>query len=319
MKEKNIKVNTICSHFGLDKRGLNQSNVDFFDSNLNKDNLAFYDYNRVMNDKSSQLGRTLSDKLRLFLLSLMTQALQANQTDGLRLLDGIAEINDTRLGYSVHSSNGLSIGKVMKPLFFDSLSFLRKSYKEDQISFNAIRLGIENISYDRISDICVSICLAELISFTQEQANLYDIPLTTKKSFLIFDITRKIWETEAFELPEFQGKAIIFVPKRYISSKVKAICTLDQFISHGFFNFLAYSEKYSHLKRSNGKNYLKDFEEYLKKSKISFKEIARDLLSNYRDLLDNFESKHFAGIEELSTEELVRISNGRSIKTLNKT
>lgn len=309
MKKTNITVNTICSHFGLDKKGLNQSNVDFFDSNLNKDNLAFYDYNRVMNDRNSQLGRILSDKLRVFLLALMTQALRSNQTDGLRLLDGIAEVNDTRLGYSVNSSHGLSIGKVMKPLFFDSLSFLRKSYKADQISFNAIRLGIENISYDRISDICVSVCLTELISFTQEQAKLHGIPITTKKKFSIFDITQKIWENKTYELPEYQGKTIIFIPKRYISSRTKAICTLDQFISYGFFNFLSYSEKYSHLKRSNGRNYLKDFEEYLKKNKISFKEIARDLLSNHKNILDDFESKHFVGIEELSTEELIRISN----------
>ncbi|MCY4779082.1 hypothetical protein ORI89_05435 [Sphingobacterium sp. UT-1RO-CII-1] len=309
MKEKKNIVNTICSHFGLDKKGFNQSSVDFFDANLNKDNLAFFDYNRVMNDKSSQLGRTMSDKLRVFLLALMTQALRENQKDGLKLLDGIAEINDTRLGYSANSSYGLSIGKVMKPLFFDSLSFLRKSYKADQISFNAIRLGIKDISYDRISDICVSLCLIDLVSFTQEQANLHGIPLTTKKRFSIFDITQKIWQTKSFELPEYQGKTIVFIPKRYVSSKVKAICTLDQFISYGFFNFLAYSEKYSHLKRKDGKNYLKDFEEYLKKHNIPFKDIARDLLSNHKNILDDFESKHFLKIEELSTEELVKIAN----------
>ena len=197
----------------------------------------------------------------------------------------------------------------MKPLFFDSMSFLKESYKADQISFNALRLGIKDISYDRISDICVAVCLEELAIYTQEQANLYDIPLAKSKSYNVFDIAQKIWCKKNFTLPEYQGKQIILIPKKYISSKTKAICTLDKFVSYGFFNFLAYNEKYSHLKRNNGKNYLKDFEEYLRKEGISFKEVARELLSNYKGILDDFEVKQFNNIVDLTTEELLKISN----------
>lgn len=43
-----VKINTIISVFGLDKKGFSQSNVDFFNLNLDKDNLAFVDYNRLV-------------------------------------------------------------------------------------------------------------------------------------------------------------------------------------------------------------------------------------------------------------------------------
>lgn len=305
--KKNI-VNTICTHFKLKENGIGQHNVDFFDANLDKDNLAFFDYNRILNDRSNKRGKILSDKLRVFLLALMTQAFKDNEKEGLKLLSGITEINATKLGYSKTNSKGLSIGKVMKPIFLKSLSFLKKSYASDQISLNTLRLGIKDISYDRISDICVSICLEDLITYTQEQCALHNIPSLTKKSLKVFNLSNKIWESKSFLLPEYKGKPIIFIPKVYISSKTKAICTLDQFISYGYFNILQYSSEYSHLKRANGKNYLKDFEEYLKKHNIPFKDIARSLIENNKSIIDDFESKKFQKIEELTTDDLERIT-----------
>ena len=96
MNKKENKVNTFCSNFDLNKMGIGQKDVSFFDINLDKDNLAFFDYNRVVKDISSDLGKRLSDKLRVFLLGIMIQSIKANQKDGLRFLDGIAEINETR-------------------------------------------------------------------------------------------------------------------------------------------------------------------------------------------------------------------------------
>ena len=60
------KINTIISHFSLDKQGLTQDNVDFFNINLDKDNLAFFDYNRILKHSSSILGKKIEDNLRIF-------------------------------------------------------------------------------------------------------------------------------------------------------------------------------------------------------------------------------------------------------------
>lgn len=302
-------TNTIISVFGLDKRGLTQDNVDFFNVDLDEDNLGFFDYNRILKYSSTKTGKKIADNLSGFLLALFTTAIKKDTKLGLELLDGIKECNDTRLGYSNGKSYGVSIGKKMKPIFLNSLSFFKQAYVKNQMSFNTLKLGIDNISYDRISDICVSINLESLIDYTNDECKRYGIASTKKKTFKIFDLAGKIWKTKTYNLPEFNGSTIIFIPKIFISSKSRAICTLDQFVSYGFKTIIQYSGAISHLKNKHGKIYYKDYEDYLKKNGISKKQIARDLITKHNDIISKFEAIKNPKITDLSTLELETITN----------
>ena len=240
---------------------------------------------------------------------MFTHAVKKDTIKGLQLLDGVKECNDTHLGYSTANSYGVSIGKKMKPIFLNSLSFFKQAYIKDQMSFNTLKLGIDNISYDRISDICVSINIQYLIEYTNAECKKHDIKCLTKKIFKIFDLPTKIWKNQSFTLPEYNGKTIIFIPKNLVSSKTRAICTLEQFISYGFKTIIQYTSTLSHLKNSNGKILYKDYEDYLKKQGISKKQIARELIPNHSNIVSQFELIKNPKIDDLSTHELEAITN----------
>jgi len=308
MGKKQKNINSIISHFGLDEKGLTQNDVDFFNVNLDKDNLAFLDYNRIIKHSADPLCRSMADNFRSFLYNLFNYAAKRDIKAGLKILDGIKEYNDTRLGYSENNSKGVSIGNVMKPMFLHALAFLKEAFINDQISSNTLRYGIDGISYDRISDISVSVVIQFLIQYTVGQCKEYNILCESKRRFLVYRVRDKSWHSEDFLLPEYKGKTIIFVPKKLISSKAKAVCTFAQFMSYGFQNYSKFDPDFQHLKRPDGKIYYKDFKEYLKKNNISRKEIARRLIESQKDVIAGFEKLRYADIEDLTTEELLAAS-----------
>lgn len=301
-------MKTIISHFGLDTKGLKQKDVDFFNVKLEHDNLAFVDYNRLIKHSSDKLCHLMLDTMRSVLMSLITSSSYGKQNLGLNLLSGIKECNETRLGYSKGKVNGVSLGKVMKPIFLGSLDFLKSINKKNQISLNALRLGIENISYDRISDITISYCLPYLGQYTEEQCKIHNINCNTKKNFKVFNFTQNKWETKSFLLPEFNGKPIVFIPKKLISGKIRALCTLEQFVSFGFREIIQYSSGVQKLKNKKGTVYYKDYEEYLKKIGKTKKQVGRELLSQHNNLLDKFEAPIISNILDLTDDELEGIT-----------
>ncbi|MFC6102826.1 hypothetical protein [Olivibacter domesticus] len=309
MGKKQKNINTIISHFELDKNGFTQSNVDFFNVNLDKDNLAFVDYNRIIKYSADPLCQSMADNFRSFLFNLFNYAAKRDTKSGLKILEGIKECNDTRLGYSKNNSKGVSIGSVMKPMFLQALSFLKTAYINDQISSNTLRYGIDGISYDRISDISVSVETQFLAQYTVDQCKQHNILCESKRRFLVYSVKDKSWHPEVFQLPEYKGKTIIFIPKKLISSKAKAVCTFAQFMSYGFKNYIKYSDDIQHLKRADGKIYYKDYKEYLKKNSISRKRVARGLIESEKDIIFQFEKVRFSDIEDLSTQDLVAITN----------
>src|SRR5690606_35559061 len=112
----------------------------------------------------------------------------------LTLLEGIRECNYTFLGYSNGRPSGNSMGKKMKPIFLDALGFLKAAYFKDQLSLNALRFGIRNISYDRVSDITVSVLKEYLIEYTQNQCAAHGIECNVKTGQLVFNLASNSWK-----------------------------------------------------------------------------------------------------------------------------
>lgn len=303
-----VKLDTIISVFGLDSAGYTQNNVEFFNVNLTRDNLAFFDYNRLLQN-SDPLSIKMKDKLQSYLYKLFASATSSNKTNqGLELLSRIKECNHTKLGYSEGKPNGNSLGKELKPIFLSELSFLKKAYVTDQISFNAIRLGIKKISFDRVSDICVSVVLESLIDFTNEQCIKHGVPSNTDVKEYVFDNLNKRWIITKFKLPEYLGKPIVFIPKKYISSEGKATCKLDQFIRFGFKNYIQNSPEVQALKK-DGKLSYKTYMVHIKSKGIRLKDVSKELLNKKSDLLTDFESYRLPLIQEMREEDFANIVN----------
>ncbi|SFA57801.1 hypothetical protein SAMN04488511_1187 [Pedobacter suwonensis] len=302
---------TIISEFGLDKIGHSQSTVEFLNVKLEFDNLAFLDYNKVLKF-ASPLTLEMKKSLDAFLNQLFQSVVFNKPNDTRKLLKGLHESNQTRLGFSSKRPHGNSVGSVLKQLIQDNTEFVINSLKTGQFSYNTLYFGIDQVGPDRISDIIVSIIKSQLITFTQEQCTKHGIPTKAIKLRNVFNYSTKSWENGTFDLPVFDGLPIIFIPKKLISSDSGLVSSYNRFLRYGFTHFVKNNTEYAFLMDEKNKEKgvkKKDYEAYLKTAHISNKDqVKKWIISNKTAILD-FESELDPHITLLSDKELEEVVN----------
>ncbi|MGM9476408.1 hypothetical protein ACS5PU_08250 [Pedobacter sp. GSP4] len=302
---------TIITHFALDKLGLSQADVDFLDVKLEEDNLIFVDYNKVLKLKTP-LTSQMKASLDSFLDTFFHSALFKRSNESKMLLKGLHECNATRLGYSTKKPHGNSVGSVLQDLIKENTESVVNSLKTGQFSYNTLYFGIPQIGPDRISDIVVSIIKPQLIMYTQEQCAKYGIPTTLVKVSSIFDSSKASWVKGKYELPVFNGKPIIFIPKSISSTDSNLISTYNRFLRYGFRNFVKHNTEYAFLVDAEDKGKgvrKKDYEAYLKENGISPKQEAIKWIASDDMSILNFETELMSILEEISTQEIIRAIN----------
>jgi hypothetical protein len=302
---------TIITNFALDKQGLSQADVDFLDVKLEEDNLIFVDYNKVLKFKTP-LTHQMKISLDLFLNSFFHNALFKKNNETKLLLKGLHECNATRLGYSAKRPHGNSVGTVLQDLIKENTETLVSSLKTGQFSYNTLYFGIPQIGPDRISDIVVSIIKPQLITYTQEQCAKHNIPTALVKVSSIFDSATAGWIKGKFELPMYNGKPIIFIPKSISSTDSSLISTYNRFLRYGFRNFVKHNTEYKFLidDKNKGRGVRKkDYEAYLKQSGKSPKQEALKWITGDNMSIVNFETELMEKLEEISTQEIINAIN----------
>jgi len=303
--------NTIISHFQLDKKGFTQSNVDFVNVKLDYDNLAFVDYNKILKFASPQT-KDMKKSLDVFLNALFENVVFKKPVETRKLLKGIHESNQTRLGFSTKKPHGNSVGSVLKQLIQDNTEFIIESLKTGQFSYNTLYFGIDQVGPDRISDILVSIIKGQLIQFTVDQCLKHAIPTSSVKIKNTFNSLTKIWETKLCELPVFDGLPIIFIPKVLISTNSGLVGSYNRFLRYGFRNFVKNNTEYTFLMDAQNLDKgvkKKDYDNYLKAQHISHKDESKRWIVKNNTAIIDFESENVAVIQELTTQELEAIIN----------
>lgn len=299
---------TIIKHFGLDKLGLSQANVDFLDVKLEEDNLIFVDYNKILKFKTP-LNLEMKIALDAFLNGFFKSTFFKKRAETKVLLKGLHECNATRLGYSESSSDGNSVGRVLQELIRENTEFVIEALKTGQFSYNTLFFGVGQVGPDRISDILVSIIKPQLIRYTQEQCRKYSISTSKVVVKSIFNPKTLNWEQGQFDLPLYDGSPIIFIPKSIVSTDGNLISTYNRFLRYGFRNFVKYNTEYQFLVNENdqGKGVRKkDYDAYLKLNGISPKdEVKKWIVNNGTSVID-FESENMENLEEISTEDILK-------------
>jgi hypothetical protein len=82
-------------------------------------------------------------------------------------------------------------------------------------------LFVEGIGRDKVSDITTNIIRDLLITYTQQQCNLHDIPLTgTVASGRIWDESQGRWRERYVQLPTYRDTRVILVPKHIVRRRL---------------------------------------------------------------------------------------------------
>lgn len=305
----------ITNHFRLlNSQGefLSQENVDFINLHIDIDNPFFIDFNRIFTS-NGPLALEMKRNLKSYISNLSKFVVTNNQGSLYNLLKGIHETNATCLGLSEGYPDGNSLGKILKNQVQEGFNDYLEIIKNGNFNLDTIFFTFPLIGADRISDIVTSIIIEPLALFTKEQCLLHGIP--THKILLknVYNRHSGLWENKFFDLPKFEDKPRIFIPKNIISSESNLSGTFDKFIRLGFHEFFKNSPKYCSLMKSSnyeGPMTKKDFDEYIKSNNIRLKSISQILYKNIDSkTIANLIQDVRSSIQELTDEEIEIILN----------
>lgn len=143
-----------------------------------------------------------------------------NRTRGIRLLSRLGEPEETHLGVSQNGNRGRGIGNIQAGELFDALlesKAAKSGLLEDLTDF---ALFIPHLGRDKISDMTTNIIREALITYTQEQCKLYNIPMELVNSGFYWSKDTLEWEQNYKELPIYDSSKILLVPKYAVRYQV---------------------------------------------------------------------------------------------------
>lgn len=200
----------VSEHFGL---GRTQAALDFVDVDVVGDTRLFVDP-RAIERLETDWGRWGLELLRDFFERVLAAVRDERRQDGLVLLAGLGEPNETHLGMSTGNARGSGVGRKLAQELWEALSQsqARQSGLLEHLEDTA--LLIEGVSIDRVSDIATNIIREPLIAYTKQQAELHAMPTEQVGAGSTWDEESGEWRGEEYELlPTSPRGALLLVPK----------------------------------------------------------------------------------------------------------
>jgi hypothetical protein len=280
----------ISTHFKLKK---SQRQLDFVDVCLETDNMLFIDPKLIEQSTNTGLAQ-MKNTLQIFSKYLFDYVRRRQRGKASELFKGISEPNETRLGYSNGKPQGNSMHGQLSEELLDSIFTLGATLSSAaSLGLGNIEIFIKGVSCDRISDTVTKIIKADLIDFTQAQCAIHSIPMVLVPQKDVYDGSKNKWEKGGFELPVFDGKPIIFVPKSIVRRDKDGQSTFGFFFRFAFRNFIKTDPDFTQGIPKKGRDNevtKKDFFKNLSEEAIPWKEAAEKWVSKYPKILREYKS-----------------------------
>ena len=204
----------ISAIFNLNK---SQAELDFVDIDTNEDLPLFLDP-FFLGKKQDNWSIDATLTLRSFFQRVIDLIRNGNENNAKELFEHLHEPNSTCLGMSVGNPRGRGVGNQDTDKIYDNLLRSRAIQTgliqdiEDNILF------VDNFGKDKLSDMTTNIITSHLITYTQNQCKLHNIPLTTGiSSDYFWNRQTDEWEIEHTEMLVVNERKILLVPKGIVS------------------------------------------------------------------------------------------------------
>jgi hypothetical protein len=129
------------------------------------------------------------------------------------------EVDEIGFGHSNRKVKGLGLGDTLNALLADTLRMSPALQERGLRHIEELQLISIGVGPDRVSDITANALKTYLVDYTQQQAKLWDIPVTTDiPVHHYFDFENWEWSDGFFDLPlnPVSGLPIILVPRRIV-------------------------------------------------------------------------------------------------------
>jgi len=300
--------NRFSDHFEIKT---SQSQLDFVDIPLDTD-IELYVDPYALHVSSVDWLRTCGDLVANYFQLLITTLGNHDEAKVMRLLSNLKEPNETRLGQSKGKASGRGWGKVQARQLYNLLSRSKAVSSGRLKDLGDFELLMPGISNDKISDLTINIIRGELVNYTQEQCDLYNIPTENVPAGVYWNPDEERWEGHFAHLPVYDGEGLLLVPK--IAVRRKLVPDYEEYYTHHVIPFLEAEHTNANdalvhtLKNGNPKIYKADLRAKYKLSKdflFSFSEKNPAVLTAYKKTLpekaaqviadQSIESKHMFG------------------------
>jgi hypothetical protein len=280
----------VSEHFELNRH---QAELDFVDVDVYGD-VPLYVDPRALRLVNTTWGKEAVALVQDFFTAVLEAIRHADTAEGVRLLQGLHEPNETHLGLSKGRAKGSGLGRGLARAVYDSLSASDAVKSEGMLEdLEDTALLVEGIDRDRISDITTNLIREPLIRYTEKICDYYSIPLKAGvSSGPLWSPGQQDWIQEFVNLPVTdEGGKLLLVPKSIVRKKL-------DFDPGNYFNnyVLDYLAEAEIQAGSSLVHLLKDktprvFKKELKKKYGKGKGVAAAITKQHPEILDGFRAR----------------------------
>lgn len=216
VKEEKLNKVLFTEYFGVNRE---QKDLEFVNIYVNADKKFFLDPAKLL-DFDDAMSIQMNNVIIKYFEKLLQFIRKQDEFNSLKLLSELKEPKEIHLGYATNGYTGNAVGGIKGEKIYRKLS-----------ESNAVKTGllkdleesallVEGINRDIISDMTVMITKKYLIEFTQAQCKKYQVPMSQAKVGKIWDEKQEYWVEIEAELPIYDNKPMILVPKKIVTDKL---------------------------------------------------------------------------------------------------
>ncbi len=195
--------------------GKTQAELDFVDVDLERDAPLFIDPFAI-SQRLDSLSQECHLTLQAFFQRIVDAIRAGEPADAQALLLQLREPNETRLGYSRRRSQGAGIGTMQAGQLFAALQGSTAVQTGFLRSLEECELMIDGVARDKLSDLTTNVIRGHLAQYTLDQCNLFGIAVRPVALPPCFNRNTGQWETRYLDLPVWEGRPILLVPKFFV-------------------------------------------------------------------------------------------------------
>ncbi|MCH5152535.1 MAG: hypothetical protein J1F68_01045 [Clostridiales bacterium] len=271
----------ISEKLGLKK---SQLELDFYDYEIELDTYMFFDPYYISRKEDAFLAEC-NEYIETF-FNRFLYLLQYDEERAFELFNHLGEVNEICLGMSRGKPAGKGVGRVNARTIFEAIK--KSCAINDGVAehIEDLRLFVEGVDKDKVSDMVANIIKYPLIKYTKEQCELLGIKLTNAEVGYYWNKTATRWDRGHHETLVIDGKRYLLFPKNLVSDA--KYYNAQEFLNQYVLEFLKEKnlKEDTHLVR---KTYDKNGS--LKNAKVCKKDIVADYESRGEFLTKNWLSR----------------------------
>ncbi|NQY27558.1 MAG: hypothetical protein HRT92_10345 [Piscirickettsiaceae bacterium] len=196
-----------------------QAELDFVDITPGSDTRLYLDpYALTTRDDDWSIA---SHEMVISFFQAVLEAVKNGQKPkALLLLSHLGEPEETHLGVSIDGNSGRGVGGMQASEVYSALSKSKAATSGLMEDLSDFALFIPGIGRDKISDITTNVIRKQLISYTQSQCVLHDVPMRKVPSGFFWCSESESWRQEYVELPVHNSAKLLLVPKYSVRYQV---------------------------------------------------------------------------------------------------